>query len=160
MRCKGLKLGAVLLIGVELTGLQAQESLVAAGGNATGNGSVGYSFGQITYHSFKTTSGSSSEGVQQPFEISLVGTDEVKGINYFIVAYPNPTSYQLMLSISEPDLSNLSYQLYDLQGKLLLSEKISSRQTSIPMNQLVTSAYLLRVIQDNKAVKSFKIIKK
>jgi len=48
MRHKRLKLSAVLLLGLGLTGLQAQESVNATGGNASGSGgSVSYSVGQV-----------------------------------------------------------------------------------------------------------------
>jgi len=46
MKYKKLKLSAVLLLGLGLTGLQAQQSINAAGGNATGSGGmVSYSVG-------------------------------------------------------------------------------------------------------------------
>lgn len=159
MRYKLIKLGAAILIVVGLTGLQAQEGLVATGGIATGNGSVNYSIGQITYHSFGSTSGSSSEGVQQPFEIS-VSVDEVKGTNILISVYPNPASDHLILIISEYDLSDLSYQMYDLQGKLFQSKEIIGPRTSIAISDLTPSTYFIKVLQNSKAVKSFKIIKK
>ena len=44
MRHKRLKLSAVLLLGLGLTGLQAQTSVNATGGNASGSGgSASYS---------------------------------------------------------------------------------------------------------------------
>ena len=64
--------------------------------------------------------GSVAQGVQQPFEISVItGLEEAQGINLSVRAYPNPTTDYLTLSISEFDISNLLYQLYDMQGKLL-----------------------------------------
>ena len=83
MRHKKLKLSAVLLLGLGLTGLQAQESVNATGGNASGSGgSASYSVGQVVYTNNTGTSGSVAQGVQQPFEISVVtGIEEAKGIN-------------------------------------------------------------------------------
>ncbi|MGC8754863.1 MAG: hypothetical protein ACP5QJ_07625, partial [Thermosulfidibacteraceae bacterium] len=73
MRHKKLKLSAVLLLGLGLTGLQAQESVNATGGNASGNGgTVAYSVGQVVYTTNTGTNGSVAQGVQQPFEISVV----------------------------------------------------------------------------------------
>lgn len=157
----GLKLSAVLLFGFGLTGLQAQESVNATGGNASGGGgSVSYSVGQAVYTTNTATSGSLSEGVQQPYEISVVTfVEEAKGINLSVSAYPNPTNDYLTLSIGEFDISNLSYQLYDMNGKLLQNEKITGNQTSIVMSNLVPATYFVKVIQGNKEVKTFKIIK-
>jgi hypothetical protein len=161
MRQKRLKLSAVLLLGFGLTGLQAQVSINATGGNAAGSGgSVNYSVGQVFYTTNTGTSGSVAQGVQQPYEISVVtGIEEAKGINLSVTAYPNPTTDYLTLRIDEFDISNLSYQLYDMQGKLLQNEKIMDNQTSIVMSNLVPATYFIKVIQGNKEVKTFKIIK-
>lgn len=161
MRHKGFKLSAVLLLGLGLTGLQAQESVNATGGNASGGGgSVSYSVGQVLYQTHTGTNGTVSEGIQQPYEISVVtGLEEAKGVNLSVSAYPNPTTDYLTLRIDEFDISSLSYQLYDINGKLLLNEKITGNQTSIVMSNLVPSTYFVKVIQGNKEVKTFKIIK-
>ena len=161
MKHKRLKLSALLFLGLGLTGLQAQESVNATGGDALGSGgSVSYSVGQVAYQTHTRTSGSVSEGVQQPFEISVVtGIEEAKGINLSVSAYPNPTTDYLTLSISEFEISNLTYQLYDISGKLLQSEKITGNQTNIVMSNLVPANYFVKVIAGNQLIKEFKIIK-
>jgi hypothetical protein len=161
MRHKRLKLSAVLLLGLGLTGLQAQESVNATGGDASGiGGSASYSVGQVVYTNNTGTNGSVEQGVQKAFEISVVtGLEEAKGINLSVSAYPNPTTDYLTLSIGEFDISNLSYQLYDMNGKLLQNKKITGNQTSIIMSNLVPANYFVKVIQGNKEVKTFKIIK-
>lgn len=161
MRHKRLKLSAVLLLGLGLTGLQAQTSVNATGTNASGSGgSASYSVGQVVYTTNTGTSGSVAQGVQQPYEISVVtAIEEAKGINLSVSAYPNPTTDYLTLRIDEFEISNLSYQLYDMQGKLLQNEKITGNQTSIVMSNLVPATYFVKVIQNNKEVKTFKIIK-
>jgi hypothetical protein len=161
MRHKRLKLSAVLLLGLGLTGLQAQESVNATGSNASGSGgSASYSVGQVVYSTNTGTNGSVSEGVQQPYEIFVVtGLEEAKNISLSVSAYPNPTTDYLTLSIEEFDISNVYYQLYDMNGKLLQNAKIIGNQTSIAMGNLVPANYFVKVIQGNKEVKTFKIIK-
>ncbi len=161
MRHFKLKLSVMLLFVLGLTGLQAQESINASGNNASGGeGSVSYSVGQIVYTTNTGTPGSVSQGVQQPFEISIVtGLDEAKCINLSVTAYPNPTTDYLTLRIGEFDISNLSYQLYDLNGKLLRNEKLSGNATQINMRNYVPSTYFVKVITGNQSIKTFKIIK-
>ncbi|MDD4148633.1 MAG: T9SS type A sorting domain-containing protein [Bacteroidales bacterium] len=161
MKLKRLKICAILLLGLGITGLQAQESINATGGNASGSGgSVSYSVGQLTYQTHVGTNGSVAEGVQQPYEISIVTEiEEAKVINLLVSAYPNPTTDYLTLSISGFDISNLSYQLYDMQGKLLKNEKITCSETSVVMSNLVPATYFVKVIQGNKEIKTFKIMK-
>jgi hypothetical protein len=162
VRHKRLKLSTFLLLALGLTGLHAQQGVNATGGNASGSGgSVSYSVGQVTYETNTGTNFSVAEGVQQPYEISeITGLEEVKGITLSVTAYPNPTTDYLTLSINEFDFTNLSYQLYNLNGNLLQNEKITGKQTSISMSNLVAATYFVKVIQRKKEMKTFKIIKK
>ena len=161
MRHKKMKLSAVLLLGLGLTGLHAQTTVPATGGNASGGGgSVSYSVGQVVYQTYTGTNGSVAEGVQQPYEISVVlAIEDATSINLSVSAYPNPTTDYLTLEVNDFELSNLHFQLYDLQGKLLQSEKIMGKQTSIVMNNLAPATYFVKVVQREKEVKTFKIIK-
>jgi len=102
--------------------------------------------------------------------------EEAKGIKLEWSTYPNPTSYLLTLSLRNSEyfglrIDNLSYQLYDLSGKLLQEKKLENNETSINMEGLVPATYILKVIQnqDNASqpdinspneLKSFKIIKR
>lgn len=162
MRHKRLKLSAVLLLGLGLTGLQAQENVNTTGGNASGSGgSVSYSLGQVVYQIHTETNGSVAEGIQQPYEISEAsGLEEAKEINLTVAAYPNPTTDYLHLNVESEKLKNLSFQLYDINGNLLQNEKITGNQTSIAMSNLVPGTYFVKVIQLNKEVKTFIVIKK
>ena len=161
MRHKKLKLSAVLLLGLGLTGLHAQTAVPATGGNASGSGgTVAYSVGQVVYTTNTGTNGSVAQGVQQPFEISVVtGIEEAKGINLSVLAYPNPTTDYLTLEVKDFELSTLHFQLYNMSGKLLESKKITGNQTSIVMSNLVPATYFVKVTESNKEVKTFKIIK-
>jgi hypothetical protein len=162
MKYKELKLSAVLLLGLGLTGLQAQNAVPTTGGNASGSGgSVSYSVGQVVYITNTSVStGSVSQGIQQPYEISVVtGLEEAKGITLQCSAYPNPTTDFLNLKVENYDNTNLSYQLFDMNGKLLETKKIVSNQTSIVMSNLVPATYFVKVTESNKEIKMFKIIK-
>ena len=165
MRHKKLKLSAVLLFGLGLTGLQAQESVNGTGGNASGSGgSASYSLGQVVYTTNTGINGSVVEGVQQPYEISVMtAIEEAKDINLSVSVYPNPTTDYLTLEVKEFDFSNLHFQLYDMNGKLLQGEKITGNQTNIVMSNLVPATYFVKVVKTShdlsQEVKSFKIIK-
>ena len=82
MRYRQVKLIAILLLGLGLIELQAQEAIPASGGDASGSGgSVSYSIGQVVYQTHTCTSGSVAEGVQQSFEILVVtAIEEAKGV--------------------------------------------------------------------------------
>ena len=162
MRHKRLKLSALLFLGLGLTGLQAQTSVNATGGNASGSGgSASYSVGQLAYTTNTGTNGSVSEGVQQPFEISVVtGIEEAKDIFLNVSAYPNPTTDYLELKVENLQLSELSYKLYDISGKVYQNKEIGNGITKIEMQNLPQGIYFIKVIDTkNKEFKTFKIIK-
>jgi hypothetical protein len=161
MRQRRLKLSAVLLLGFGLTGLQAQEAIPATGGNASGSGgSVSYSVGQVIYTTNTGTHGSVAQGVQQPYEISVVtGIEEAIGINVSVLAYPNPVTEFLKLKVESYKVVNLSYQLYDMIGRLLENKKITGNETNIAMSNHLPATYFLKITEGTKEVKTFKIIK-
>ncbi|MEA1979516.1 MAG: T9SS type A sorting domain-containing protein [candidate division Zixibacteria bacterium] len=151
----------LLVAGLLWAGLaQSQESANASGGDATGNGgTVAYSIGQIVYTSNTASTGTVDQGVQHAYEIYTVGIKET-ALNISLSAFPNPTTENLTLQISDYNNEHLSYQLFDMQGKQLSNGQIVAQQTQINMNSLPKATYFINVVnQENKKVQSFKIIK-
>jgi hypothetical protein len=144
-----------------LAPLQAQNTIPATGGNASGiGGSISYTVGQVVYTSNTGTTGSVTQGVQQPYEISVItGLEESKGIDLNCIAYPNPTIDFLTLKVGNCDKENLSYKLFDINGILLQNKKIAGNETTIDLSNLVSATYFLIVTDNNKEIKTFKIIK-
>ena len=160
MRYKRFFLVILLLFFVGLIQLLAQEAIPASGGEASGSGgSASYSVGQVVYTTSTGTNGSVAQGVQQPYEISVVSGLEKFNINLNVSTYPNPTTDFLLLKVEYEDLKKLSYQLYDTNGKLLESKKLIGDETNIDMSNLLAATYFLKVTQKNKELKTFKIIK-
>ena len=147
---------AFLFLG--LGGLHAQETVLPTGGEATGTGgTASYSVGQVVYTTATGTNGSVAQGVQQPFEISTtVGINETS-INLEMKVYPNPTTNYLTLKVEKTE--GLTFQLYDLQGKVITNKKVNSATTTVAMENLPTATYFLNVVKNNQIVKTFKIIK-
>jgi len=159
MQHKKVVFSIALMFGFGLSGLQAQEAISTAGGNASGSGgSASYSVGQVVYTTNNGTSGSVAQGVQQPYEIFAVGIKETS-MNISLTVYPNPTADNLTLQIKDFNNVKLTYQLFDMNGKLLENKKIIGNETSIVMSNLVPANYFLKVTKGNKEVKTFKIIK-
>lgn len=152
---------ALLAAGLLWAGLaQAQESANASGGDATGSGgTVAYSIGQVVYTTNTGSNGSVAQGVQHAYEIFTVGIKET-ALNISLTIFPNPTTENLTLQIGDYNNQKLSYQVFDMQGKLLNSGQITAEQTQINMNSLPVATYFINVVnQENKKVQSFKIIK-
>jgi len=152
---------ALLATGLLWAGLaQAQESANASGGDATGSGgTVAYSVGQVVYNTNTDASGTVSQGVQQAYEIFTVGIQETE-LNISLSVFPNPTADNLTLQIGNYNNEQFSYQLFDMQGKLLNNGLVNTQQTQINTSTLPPATYFINLVnQENEPVQSFKIIK-
>lgn len=123
-----------------------------AGGTYSGDGVSGTTFDptglpagtyDVTY-TYQDGDGCSAEDVSSILVADCSGEnltiDELDGLNAEI--FPNPTDGILNIKLSENELTNI--ELYDLNGRLILSEKIQG-QGSIDMNDLHKGTYYLRV---------------
>jgi len=158
IKLKPIALLATALLWASLA--QTQESVNASGGDASGiGGTVAYSVGQVVYITNTNTYGTVSQGVQQAYEIFTLGSKETK-LNILISVFPNPTVDNLTLQIGDYNNEKLSYQLFDLQGKLLNKGQLTEKQTQIITARLPAATYFIDVVnQENKKVQSFRIIK-
>lgn len=169
MDTRRLKLCAIVVSGLGITILQAQETIPASCGNASGSGgTVSYSVGQISNTTHTGITGSVAEGVQQPYEISdITGIREANEISLNCAVYPNPATDFLTLKVegsANLTLQSLAYQLCDVGGKIIEYKNLSEYETLIAMTHLAPSTYFLKIVltgQDPfQELKVFKIIKK
>ena len=145
---------ALLAIGL---GGYAQETSLASGGEAIANdGKVSYSIGQTFYTSASGGDGSVAQGVQQAPAISDVSVfEDVEAIG--LTAFPNPTTDYVVLDVANS--AALSYQLYNLKGELLKENEVTQNQAKVSLAGLPAGSYLLKVADEKKAIKVFKIVK-
>lgn len=138
----------------------AQSNTVTSGGVASGsNGTSSYSVGQPFYISSIGVNGKVIQGVQQPYEISVItGINDLQ-INLKATVYPNPSADYVTLSIDNPEINQLSYQLLDIQGRVIRHEKFRKSNVNIKMTSLNSGIYFLKVLSKQRQLKTFKIIK-
>jgi hypothetical protein len=163
---KPIRMVFFLVLTISVNVLLAQNAIPASGGNASGSGgTASYSVGQVVYTTNTGTNGSVAQGVQQPYEISIVtGIDNFLNINLSCKAYPNPATTHLTLKTENTANENMSYLLYDISGKLLENKKVETNETTIYMEHRPAATYLLKVVQlkqdsSSKEIKTFKIVK-
>jgi len=141
-------------------GLQAQQTVDASGGTATGTGgSVTYSVGQVVYSYQTATNGWLIQGVQQPKEYTGLATTDFASAIAQCKLYPNPTTNQLTLSFNSEAYLGCDAVLTDLSGKQLLQLPLCEANTTLQLEQLPAATYLLSVTKNNQTVQSFKIVK-
>lgn len=138
----------------------AQSDFVANGGEAHGNGgSVSYSVGQIAIQNNGNGSTSINEGVQQPYEISVIGIDNYRNISLNAFVHPNPTQGNLQLTIQDFQMENGELQVYDINGKYLLTQKIEGENTRFDLSEYAAGTYFVNVMNGKSLLKSFKVVK-
>ena len=138
----------------------AQETTNASGGEALGSGgTVSYSIGQTFFTAVTGTNGTTSEGVQQPYEIYSVGLNEL-GIDVTVTVFPNPTTDHLIVTSTLTESQVLELTLFDEQGNQLLNQHITQEQTILQLQQLSPATYFLKVADQNQHSSTIKIIKK
>ena len=147
MKFKKGKLCVILVLAMGFAELKAQEAIPVTGGNASGTGgSVSYSVGQTVYTANLAPSGSEYQGVQQPFEISVLsGLENGQQFSLKCSVYPNPTTDFLILSVDGGIQTTYLASLFDINGKMLSNTILSGTETRIDLRGLAPSAYFLKI---------------
>jgi hypothetical protein len=152
---------AFCLLGLSTVSL-AQSTIPASGGNASGSGgSVSYTIGQIVYTAISGPNGDLNQGVQLPFEISVItAVNETSGITLGVSVYPNPANGFVTLKVENYDTEKLTYRLYDMNGAILQNDNVQGNETRIEMGNILPGTYIMKIAENNKEIKVFKIVKK
>lgn len=136
-------------------------TVIATAGNfyANANNSVSWTIGECIPETFSDSSNKLTQGFQQGiYEIKTAAdfTENLLKINL----YPNPATDFVNLEISSQNDKVFTYQLFDVNGKCLKNEKITSVKSEITLTGYSGGILLLNVFEnENKLLKSFKIIK-
>lgn len=135
----------------------SQQNVTSSGGDATGTGgSVSYSVGQIDYINSTGSNGTANQGVQQPFEFFELGIKEAAFVD--VKLFPNPTNEFIILQF-ENFTNDLSYSLYDVNGKIVAEGIVEAKETQIDMRAFARGQYNLAIQNASDAIQSIKIIK-
>ena len=139
---------------------QAQEAVTSGGGDLSGEGgTTSFSIGQMFFTAIEGEGGLAIQGVQQPLEWVITDVNDELDFEIAINAYPNPTSNNLFLEISNYERDALSYQLFNLEGELVEDEKIVGNSATVNMGSLPAAVYMLRITEQNKVMKTIRVIK-
>ena len=87
--------------------------------------------------------------------ISTLGTQNIES-KIEIAVYPNPSSDAFFIDSKENGVA----LVFDVLGKTIQSQKITSGTTKLDLNNAPNGVYLLKVINDNNQSKTIKLIKK
>lgn len=135
-----------------------QANTTSTGGDATGaGGNIAYSVGQIDYIQTSGSGGTANLGVQQTYSISETNNLNELGELVTVTIGPNPTNDFIIISAKSESI--LSYYITDLNGKLILDQKLFSETEMIQMTQWSQGIYILHITSNQTLIKQIKLIK-
>jgi hypothetical protein len=152
-----IKVLFLLIMGSSI--LKAQQVVATAGDIfSNANGSISYTIGEGVANTLINGDKTLTQGFQQTtLSVSIV--NEPLEIDFSIEAFPNPATEAVTIKTDRENASDLQYLLFDQFGKLLIQKNIESSETTIPVEQLPEGFYIIKVQENTKELKSFKIIK-
>ncbi len=136
--------------------LGAQEVIATQGGTySNSNGMIDFTVGEVVVNTENDGSTIITQGFQQT-NWNFLGVEN-HSPSYEANIYPNPTAKQL--NIQTNAFVDVTYTLYDGQGKIVLQDKLRGEKTSIEVAQLKPGNYSLNLNNEGKNLKTFKLIK-
>ena len=139
----------------------AQEVVSSQGETySNANGSIDFTVGEVIINTGSNGTNDLTQGFHQT-NWNFLGVEDYAP-DHQVIIFPNPT--QDVLNIKTSVFENVTYTLYDAQGKLVLQNILSAEQTPIQVSQLAPGSYSLTLNQSMREhqdipMKTFKLVK-
>ena len=136
--------------------VSAQE-VVSTQGDSYSNASanIDFTIGEVVINTGTDGTNDITQGFHQT-NWNFLGVEDFAP-NYEAIIFPNPT--EDVLNIRTSTFENVTYTLYDAQGKLVMQDKLSAEQTPIQVSQLAPGSYSLTLNNQTQNLKTFKLVK-
>ena len=133
------------------------QDVVSTQGDSYTNasGSIDFTIGEVVINTVTDGTNDLTQGFHQT-NWNFLGVEDFAP-NYEAIIFPNPT--EDVLKIRTSTFENVTYTLYDAQGKLVMQDKLSAEQTPIQVSQLAPGAYSLTLNKETHNLKTFKLVK-
>jgi len=141
---------------------QNQEVIGSAGDyNTTNDVQVSWTVGEASTETYSNTNNTVTQGFHQTkLTVTQIKEKLVKNNNFSLKVYPNPTVDYVNIEITTESTKELSYELNDNAGKLLLKSKFNDKFEKIDFGIYQPSIYYLRVYSnDGSFTDTYRIIK-
>ena len=152
-----MKRHTLVLFSLLATGSLSAQEVVSTQGDSYSNvsGSIDFTLGEVIIATESDGTNDLTQGFHQT-NWNFVGLEDFAP-NYEATIFPNPTSE--VLNIRTSTFENVTYTLYDAQGKLVLQNVLSAEQTPIQVGQLAPGSYSLILNNQTQNLKTFKLVK-
>ncbi len=146
----------VLFLLLAAGSVSAQEVLSTQGDSySNASASIDFTLGEVIIATGTDGTNDITQGFHQT-NWNFLGVEDFAP-NYEAIIFPNQT--EDVLNIRTSTFENVTYTLYDAQGKLVMQGILSAEQTPIQVSQLAPGSYLLTLNNQTQNLKTFKLIK-
>lgn len=141
--------------------VNAQLQVVAsAGGEGTSSeGSVVWTLGEVVIATHSGTGMILTQGFHQSNLEITTSVEEPHDLNIHVKAYPNPVQNRLTVEVDNKESLDLSLQLFDINGRLLLKRQLYNSRQELNLEKYVPGQYILRIRTETALIKTFNILK-
>lgn len=119
------------------------------------NASIDFTLGEVVINSVSSNNLTLNQGFHQT-QWDFLGIEDNKNLSCISV-FPNPTNDILFISTDVDHLFNL--ELFDVNGKLILKNFISSSSSQMSLRNFPSGKYSLLFKDKDEVVKTFNLIK-
>lgn len=133
----------------------AQQILSSSG--STGQNISG-TLGELVIETKTNGSETLTQGFHQS-QIIVTAVSEIVDSGFSISVYPNPTNDFVNLKIKKGETRDMEFILFDIQGKILLKQKLTDTEESVSFVPFNPGTYFIKILKNSKELQTFKIIK-
>ncbi len=139
--------------------VNAQKVVTSGGANTVSmSGNMSFVVGQVDYINTGNTA-TLSQGVLQVFNrLPIIYVFNIDNLNSIHI-WPNPVINNLFIKIKGENVSDITYHIVDVNGRLVEKNKIYSMNSIIDMQHYTAGVYIVNVLYSNMKSVKFKIIK-
>jgi len=127
---------------------------------SSSKGELNISVGQVNYMNDSNSTGDINLGVQQTYLVGVKNVAEEQDILVWV--FPNPTSTSVKVHIPPKTVKSseqIKFILYDAAGRLIRYEDVISEETVISMEAYAQGNYILNLIDGDRVLGSFKLLR-
>ncbi|PLX06333.1 MAG: hypothetical protein C0596_17845 [Marinilabiliales bacterium] len=160
MKRKVLQLLLFAIVPGLLTAQEISKSSVNSAGTeyTNENLSINWTLGQTAISTISSDNAIITQGFQQnTYSFTDITSDITSEVN--ISMYPNPTSDLVYIDINNEDFTHGIIEITDITGRLIDKKEISGSKTQLSLNQYSSEIFLISIKQENRIMRTFKIIK-
>lgn len=136
--------------------VSAQEVIATQGDSySIASANIEFTIGEVIINTGTDGTNDLTQGFHQT-NWNFLGVEDYAP-NYQVTIFPNPT--EDVLNIKTSTFENVTYSLYNAQGKLVNQNILSAEQTPIQVSQLAPGSYSLTLNNETQNLKTFKLVK-